>query len=192
VALVIKTGPLAEIRPPDGWGQSSPRFAATDWQVLRLLRNHPRPPRIHLVVEEWDEARIAGLHTRGDCYITLSHGEGWGIGSFDACVYGNPVIAPGWSAHLEYLAGSQTLVDYDLVAVSHSATGSYEPAQRWAAARLEHAVELLRRVAADPAGARASARPLAQRALERFGGAVVAERFIDAAIRLGLLDPAAR
>lgn len=192
VALVIKTGPLAEVRPPDRWGHSSPRFVATDWQIVRMLRNHPRPPRIHLVVEEWDEARIAGLHARGDCYITLSHGEGWGIGSFDACVYGNAVIAPGWSGHLEYLAGSRTLIDFDLVSVSHQAAGSYEPSQRWAAPHLEHAVELLRRVAADPAAARAGAQPLAQRALERFAGEVVAERFIDSAIRLGLLDSAGR
>lgn len=188
VALVIKTGPIAEIRPADDWGHTSPRFVTTDWQVARLMRNHPRPPRIHLVVDEWDEARIAGLHTRGDCYVTLTHAEGWGIGSFDACVYGNPVIATGWSGQLEYLDGSSTLVDYDLVSVSHSAVGSYEPRQHWAQPRPEHAVELLRAVAADPAAARAAAAPLAQRALERFRGEVVAERFIDSAIRLRLLD----
>ena len=191
VALVIKTGPLAELPAPDRWGLSSPRSVGTDWQVLRLLRKHPRPPRIHLVVEEWDERQIAGLHARGDCYLTLSHGEGWGIGSFDACVYGNPVIATGWSAHLEYLAGSQTLVDYDLVSVAHSAAGSYEPQQRWARPHSEHAIELLRRVAADPAAARAGAEPLRARALERFSGEVVAARFIEATTRLGLLDPAA-
>jgi glycosyltransferase involved in cell wall biosynthesis len=190
VALVIKTGPVAEVRPADNWGHSSPRFAATDWQIVRLMRNHPRPPHIHLIVDEWDEARIAGLHARGDCYVTLTHGEGWGIGSFDACVYGNPVIAPGWSAHLEYLAGSPTLVDYDLVSVAHWAVGSYEPGQRWAQPHLDHAVELMRRVAENPAAARAAAAPLGKRALERFGGEVVAEGFIDSAIRLGLLGKA--
>jgi hypothetical protein len=48
----------------------------------------------------------------------------------------------------------------------------------------------LRRVAADRAGARATAAPLRARALERFGGEVVAARFIDAATRLGLLAAA--
>jgi hypothetical protein len=191
VALVIKTGALAELPTHEPWGQSSPRAVGTDWQVLRLLRKYPRPPRIHLVVDEWGESAIAGLHTRGDCYLTLTRGEGWGIGSFDACVYGNPVIATGWSAHLEYLAGSETLVDYELVSVAHSASGSYEPRQRWAQPNLEHAVELLRAVAADPAAARAAAEPLRARALERFSGEVVAARFLDAATRLGLLDAAA-
>ena len=187
VALVVKTGQLAETRPPDLWGLSSPRFLATDWQIARLLREHPRPPRIHLIVEEWEDSRIAGLHTRGDCYLSLSHGEGWGIGSADACVYGNPVIATGWSGQLAYLAGSDTLVDYDLVAVSHLATASYEPGQTWAQPRLEHAVELLRRVAADPAAARAAAAPLRESAVARFRGEVVAGRFMDAMGRFGVL-----
>ncbi len=187
VALIVKSGPLAEIRPPDQWGQSFPRFLTTDWQIARLLRNYPRPPRIHLIVEEWDDSRIAWLHTRGDCYLTLTHGEGWGIGSADACVYGNPVIATGWSGHLAYLAGSDTLVDYDLVPVaSHLAAGSYEPGQMWAQPRIEHAVELLRRVAADPPAARTAAAPLRERALERFQGRVVAEQFIAAMARLGV------
>ena len=191
VALVVKTGLLAEVRPPDLWGQSSPRFMATDWQIARLLRDYPSPPRIHLIVEEWDDSRIAGLHARGDCYLTLTHGEGWGIGSFDACVYGNPVIATAWSGHLAYLAGSDTLVDYDLVPVSHLASASYQTGQLWAQPRLEHAVELLRRVAADPAAARTAAAPLRESALERFRGEVVAERFVAAMTRLGVLDASA-
>jgi len=188
VALVVKTGQLAEVRPADRWGRSSPRFLTTDWQIARLLRNHPHPPRIHLIVEDWDDSRIAGLHARGDCYLTLTHGEGWGIGSADACVYGNPVIATGWSGHLAYLAGSDTLVDYDLVPVSHNAAGSYEPGQLWAQPRLEHAVELLRRVAADPVAARKAAEPLRESVTERFRGEVVAERFMAAMARLGVLD----
>jgi glycosyltransferase involved in cell wall biosynthesis len=184
VALVVKTGPIAEMRPPDGWGSDSPRYQTTDWQIARLLRGHPRPPPIHLFVEEWDEPRIAALHERGDCYLTLTHGEGWGIGSFDACAHGNPVIATGWSGHLDYLEGSETLVDYDLVAVAHLAAGSYSPDQRWAQPRLEHAVERLRAVAADPAGARAAAAPLRERLLARYSGPVVAQRFIDAIDRI--------
>ena len=82
VALVVKTGVLAEVRPPDGWGQSSPRFLATDWQIARLdatssaAAAHPSG-RGGL----GRRSAIAGLHTRGDCYITLSHGEGWGLGA---------------------------------------------------------------------------------------------------------------
>lgn len=187
VMLVVKTGALMEMPSPDGWGRGSPLYLTPGWQVARLLRNHPRPPRIQLWVDEWDDARIAALHARGDCYVTLTHGEGWGIGSFDACAYGNPVIATGWSGHLAYLEGSPGLVEYDLVAVESSAPDSYSPDQRWARARLDHAVELMRRVAADPAAARRHAQGLRERVLRDYAGPVVAERFLASLAGLGAL-----
>lgn len=185
VLLVVKTGPLSEMPAPDGWGRESPLYLTTGWQVARLVRAYPRPARVQLWVDDWDDARIAALHARGDCYVTLTHGEGWGLGSFDACAYGNSVIATGWSGHLAYLEGSTTLVDYDLVPVDSSAAGSYAPDQLWAQARLEHAVELLRRVAADPAGARRCAQPLRERVLRDYAGPAVAARFLNALEGLG-------
>lgn len=187
VALVVKTGALSEMLPEDGWGRQSPLYLTSGWQVARLLREYPRPPRIQLWVDEWDAGRIAELHARGDCYITLTHGEGWGIGSFDACAYGNPVIATGWSGHLSYLNGSPWLVDCDLVPVTSRAPSSYAPDQRWARPHLDHAVALLRRVAADPAAARRDAQPLRDRVLRDYAGPVVAERFSTALKHIGAL-----
>ena len=127
---------------------------------------------MHLHVDEWGDERIAGLHARGDCYLTLTHGEGWGIGSFDACAYGNPVIATGWGGHMAYLEGSPWLVDYDLVAVDNErAVGSYAPSQRWGDPRLEHAVSLLRgSQPISPAPRRRRADPRAGRARLRTAG----------------------
>ena len=192
VTLVVKTGNLVELPPSDDWGSRSPLYLTTGWQVARLLRAYPRPPRIQLWVDEWDDERVAALHARGDCYITLTHGEGWGLGSFDACAYGNPVIATGWSGHLDYLEGSALLVDHDVVAVNSSAPRSYSPDQLWAQPRLDHAVELLRRVAADPAAARAAAAPLRDRVLRDYAGPFVAERFLAALEALGVLGGVAR
>jgi hypothetical protein len=184
VALVVKTGRYSEApRPDDDWGRDSPMSWTPSWQVARLLRDHPRAPPILLAEQRWDDGRIAGLHTRGDCYVTLSRGEGWGLGSFDACAYGNPVIATGWGGHLAYLDGCSSLVDFDLAAVVHKNPDAYSPKQRWAAPRLGHAVELLRSVAADPDGARRRAAPLRERVLREFAGPVVADRFLGAMSR---------
>ena len=169
---VTKTGPLAEVRPPDGWG----RVAAVRRDRLAgpAAAAQPPAPAAH---PPGRRGMGRGAHRRaahrGDCYITLSHGEGWGIGSFDACVYGNPVIAPGWSAHLEYLAGSQTLVDYDLVAVSLHAA----PRLLRALAAMGGGAPRARRRAAAPrrrrpgrrARGRAAARATRARALRRRG-----------------------
>ncbi|HEX5585875.1 MAG TPA: hypothetical protein VFZ17_01070, partial [Acidimicrobiia bacterium] len=85
VVLVVKTGVLSEMRPPDEWGATSPLALTTGWQVAEIVRRYPRPARIQLAVDRWPEERIAALHTRGDCFVGLARGEGWGIGAFDAC-----------------------------------------------------------------------------------------------------------
>jgi glycosyltransferase involved in cell wall biosynthesis len=191
VALVVKTTPFTDVRPLDDWGRGSPMYGTSSWEIARLLRDHPHPPRIELVVNQWDDRRIAALHTRGDCYVTLTHGEGWGLGSFDAGAYGNPVIATGWGGHLEYLEGSELLVDYDLVPVDHNAPASYGPEQSWADPRLDHAAELMRSVARDPAAARRAATPQRERVLCDYAGPVVAERFLAALVRFGVLGGSA-
>jgi glycosyltransferase involved in cell wall biosynthesis len=189
VAFVIKTGLISEMRQTDAWGITSPMFWTSSWHVARLLRRYPRPPAVHLHVDEWSDERIAALHARGDCYLTLTHGEGWGIGSFDACAYGNPVIATGWGGHMAYLEGSPFLLDYDLVAVDNErAIGSYAPSQRWGEARVDHAVSLLRGVAADLAGARSAAQPIGERLARDYAPRVVADRFLAALDKIGVFD----
>ncbi|MET0628652.1 MAG: glycosyltransferase family 1 protein [Acidimicrobiia bacterium] len=181
VVLVVKTGSLSEMRPVDEWGATSPLALTSGWQVAEIVRRYARPARIQLAVDRWPEERIAALHTRGDCYIGLARGEGWGIGAFDACAYGNPVIATGWGGYLEYLTPDDAyLVDHELVPVHHHAHVSYSPDQRWAEPSVAHATEQLQRVAADPAGARRRAAPARERVLHDFAPNAVARRFVDA------------
>ncbi len=71
VVLVVKTGPRIEM-PPGEWGAGNPWSWTTGWQVASLVREYRNPARIRVEVETWSEARIAGLHTRGDCYVTLA------------------------------------------------------------------------------------------------------------------------
>jgi glycosyltransferase involved in cell wall biosynthesis len=179
VVLVVKTGPRIEM-PPGEWGAGNPMSWTTAWQVAALVREYRNPARVRVEAEAWTDDRIAGLHARGDCYLTLARGEGWGIGAFDATAYGNPVVATGWGGFLEYLdADTAFLVDHSLAAVEHNAFASYSPDQQWAAPDLDHAVELLREVLADPSRARKRAAPASERVLTRYAPARVAQRFLD-------------
>ena len=38
------------------------------------------------------------IHAIGDCYVSLTHGEGWGMGAFDAATLGKPVLITGWGS----------------------------------------------------------------------------------------------
>lgn len=180
VRLVVKTGLAVEVPPEGEW--STHRLAWTTWgQVAKLVSRHRNPAAVQLEVGTWGEDQIAALHTRGDVYVTLTRGEGWGIGAVDAATYGNPVVATGWGAFAEVLDPDATaFVDHELVPVRHMVPTSYSPDQRWAEPDLDHAVELLRAVAADLDGARARARPQAERLRRELAPAVVASRFRDA------------
>ena len=99
------------------------------------------------------------LHERGNCFVSLCRSEGWGLGAFDAAASGNPVVTTGFGGHLDYLAGTDYLVRFDLVPVDDPAGyPSYAPDQHWAEPDLDHGAELLRHVMAhrDEAAARAA------------------------------------
>jgi glycosyltransferase involved in cell wall biosynthesis len=181
VMLVVKTGVRIEMPPVEQWGASHPMAWTTGWQVAHLVSGYRNPARIRLETGRWTDEQIAGLHERGDCYVSLARGEGWGIGAFDACAYGNPVIATGWGGPLEYLDDRHAcLVRSRLVPVEHVALASYSTDQRWAEPDLRHAVQHMRTVASDLDTARARAAPLRARVLRDYAPASVAKRFIDA------------
>jgi glycosyltransferase involved in cell wall biosynthesis len=158
VLLVVKTTYL-DVRVPFVEGARVARPGTTPFALARLLAGRPDPPPIHLVTRHLSDAEIAGLHRRGDCYVSLARSEGWGLGAFDAACFGNPVVTTGFGGQLDYLGGTPYLVDYTLVPVHSSpGTASYTEDQRWADPDVDHAAALLRRVAADPKEAAAAAR----------------------------------
>ena len=181
VVLVVKTGPATEMPPDPGFGADHPLAYTTGWQLAALIRNHPDPPRIRLEPQSWSTAEIAGLHHRGDVFVALARGEGWGMGAFDACAYGNPVVMTGWGGQLTYLDPAATaLVESRLVPIVHHVPSSYSPDQHWAEPDVAHAVELMRSVAGDLPAARRRAESQQARVLREFAPARVAEGFLAA------------
>lgn len=182
VALVVKTTQESLAPPLGEWGSGTGLAGTTALEVARLIREYRRPARVRLdVAPDVPTERIAGLHTRGDCYVSLARGEGWGLGAFDACAYGNPVVTTGWGGQLDYLGLDQEwLVDYEIVPVSHRVQSSYSPDQNWAEPSIEHGVELLRKVAADLDGARRRAAPLRERVRRDYAPPVVAGKLLAA------------
>jgi hypothetical protein len=50
-----------------------------------------------------DEAQLVELHIDGDCFVSATRGEGWGLGMFEAAILGKAVIAPRWGGQLDFL-----------------------------------------------------------------------------------------
>ncbi len=191
VALVVHTtaDDLVAWRRTGTWPPGPPGMAhdprLTTWFALaRVLAGRDRAPEITLSTRHLAPEEVDGLHARGDCFVSLSRGEGWGLCAFDAVAAGNPVVATGWGATAEFLPdGYPYLVDHDLVPTTDDEPDAWwtpDPQQRWARARLDHAARLLRRVADDRAEARSWGAVAGDHVRRRFGEATVTAQLLDA------------
>ncbi len=177
VLLIVKTTHVDHTVPNAG-GSKLVEPGMTSWALARLIAGRRDAPAVRLLLGTRADEEITALHARGDCFVSLSHGEGWGIGAFDAAAFGRPVVTTGWSGHLDFLGGSPYLVDYELVAVNDPlGEPSYTSDQRWAEPDLAHASALLAEIAADPRDARAWAAEQAREINDRFSPARVAAEF---------------
>jgi len=70
---------------------------------LRMHKDESCYPQHVIWSEEIDEEMLQGLHRSCDCYVTMSHGEGWDVPAFEAMCYGNTPICPKEGGHLEYI-----------------------------------------------------------------------------------------
>lgn len=143
--------------------------------VRRITRRYKKPPRIRLMTSVVSDQAMNELHRRGDCYVSLCRGEGWGIGAFDAAAHGKPVVMTGFGGQLDYLDRTLAyLVNYSLVPVNDpTAPRSYSPDQQWAEPDIGRAVQLLREVMARPDEAKARGRALRADVLTRFNARAV-------------------
>ncbi|MEY2569035.1 MAG: hypothetical protein QOE35_3564 [Actinomycetota bacterium] len=163
--------------------RAAPGTTAGALARLAAVHGGPAAPAVELTTLDLEDAAIAGLHTRGDCFVSLCRSEGWGLGGFDAAAYGNPVVMTGFGGQLDWLdADAAWRVDHEVVAVD-SPDASYTPDQHWAEPSVDHGAALLREVFEAGAAARARAAPLAERIATRCSPAAVAGAYADSVDR---------
>ncbi len=119
VALIVKTDVwdlLSLKKLQQGEVIDPPRFFARNWWTIAgIISEYPNPAKIHVISKDVPQQTIDALHTRGDCFVSLSYAEGWGLGAFDAALYSNPSIITGWGGQLDYLGEDYPLlVEYEL------------------------------------------------------------------------------
>lgn len=129
------------------------------------------------------EKRIRQLHYDSDCYVTCTRGEGWGLGSFEAAIIGNPVIATGFSGMKDYLDvySNTYYVNYFLFpcvaepeeAIIHGVRGDQEMAE----ADLGHLRRLMRQAYKDGWGRTPYWTDHQDRFRQRFSQEAVGEQF---------------
>lgn len=187
VALVIHTtreDHVAIARSLQGAMPPARAQLETWFTLATILAGHRSVPEITLSTRALTRAELAELHRRCDCFVLLSHGEGWGLGAFEAAAAGNPVIVTGWGGTLEFLPdGYPYRVDYDLVPTTTAEPDSWwapRPGEHWANARIDHAAALLRRTFEHRGEARAWGLALRSHLIASFSQERVAPQLLDA------------
>jgi glycosyltransferase involved in cell wall biosynthesis len=182
VALVVKTGALGFGAPPDYASEATLALAqaAVDAATDEVDRD---APTICMLPYELTGRGVDLVHELGDAYVSLTHGEGWAIGMFDAATRGTPVIATGWGGHLDYLGDAWPGAvpwRYGAVPAWPPLKPSYWPSQRWAVPDMPEAIRMMRGIVDDASGARAAAAAIAERIANRYAEPRVASELMAA------------
>jgi ADP-heptose:LPS heptosyltransferase/glycosyltransferase involved in cell wall biosynthesis len=163
--------------------KTNPGAANVARQAVEKARLQTRSEaRVDIRCEAWNEAQIEALYARGDCYVSLHRGEGWGYPLFEAASRGTPVIATNYSGPLEYLNPQEHhLVEYELSPV-HQPYLYYHPRMRWAEPNLTQAAELMRWVYDNRESAKEQAVKASERIQQAYSldavGAMARERLL--------------
>lgn len=105
-------------------------------QVVNEARRGPYP-RVHLLHGEMSDPEVAALyhHPQIKGLVALTRGEGYGLPILEAAASGLPVIATGWSGHMDFLKhGKFVSIYYQLADVHPSRVDGkiFVQGSRWA------------------------------------------------------------
>jgi glycosyltransferase involved in cell wall biosynthesis len=186
VSLLIHTTPqdlVAAGRPARPGQPPTGRGVPTWYTLAEALAGRRHVPQIKLSTQPLTRAEVDALHRSGDCFVSLSRGEGWGLCAFDAGAVGNPVIITGWGGSRDFLPrGYPYCVDYDLIPTLVEEPDAWwqpRPRERWAKAHVAHAATLLRHVYEHLDEARAWGATLRSNIRQHFNEKQVIERLLE-------------
>ena len=118
-----------------------------------------RKCKIYLLHGDLDDKEVHSLfeNSKIKAFLTLTHGEGFGLPIFEAAYTGMPIVSPGWSGQLDFLVDKNTgkskfyNVEYDLHPIPENVVweGVIIKESMWANAREHSAKQKMRECYSD-------------------------------------------
>ncbi len=109
-------------------------FGSSGKSLKKLVGAHPSRNKLIHLTDSLSPADLAWIHHQGDCFVSCTRGEGWGMGAYEAAWFGNAVAMTSYGGQLDYLSsGDAYLIPYTLgpVETAYGRT-SYSTEQKWA------------------------------------------------------------
>jgi len=108
-----------------------------------------------------------------DCFVSPHRSEGFGLNIAESMYFSKPVIATAYSANMDFMDDSNSyLLNYHLCVIKEQA-GPYLPGYVWAEPDLDHLVDLMRHIFANPDEAAEKAARGAQKIRNDYSKAVI-------------------
>jgi glycosyltransferase involved in cell wall biosynthesis len=139
-------------------------------------------PKIKLLHGNMKTNEIAALysHPKIKMYVTATRGEGYGLPLIEAAAAGLPVVATGWSGHLQFLQKENFgCVDYSMVEISESRADGriFEKGFRWAEPDEASFKKEIRKVYDDHKLAKRKAREMMKSIRQNFNSAAIKKQY---------------
>jgi len=149
---------------------------------LKYLAPYESYPKIYLISDMLSNEEIAGLHKRGNCYVSLDRGEGFGLSPFLAGSIGKPIIVTGFGGSTEYAKPDNSyLVNYTLTPVSGMPWSPwYRGEQLWAEPDVKHGADLMKYVYSNKEEAYHRGSQLQQYIHTNFSYEIIGNKIISA------------
>lgn len=173
VVLVLKTY-------RSDYSENEKAAIRTTLQRLKDIMPMDHYPKVVLISDMLSEQEIAAVHKRGDCYVSLDRGEGYGCSPFQAGAAGNPIIITGFGGSLEYAKEDNSyLVDYQLTpCFGMPWCPWYTGKMLWAEPNVIHGAELMKQVYNNKEEAAARGKKLQSYIYNNFSWEHIADKII--------------
>lgn len=152
-------------------------------QVLEQVRKGPYP-RVHLLHGMMDDAEMTALykHPSVKGLLTLTRGEGFGLPILEAAAADVPVLATGWSGHLDYMKlGKFIKFDFELKQIPASRVDKniFMADAKWAEVNESDVKRKLMKFRERPSIPSEWAQALGPRVRESFSFSSISKRYDD-------------
>lgn len=184
VGLVLKTNM--------GKGTTMDR-ALCEKYIFDMLEKHRKTsfPKFYFLHGNMKSEQVNALyaHPNIKAYVTATRGEGYGLPLVEAAASGLPIVATGWSGHLEFLDKDLFYdVDYNLKEIAESRLDNriFVKGVRWAEPVKESFQRQCRSIYEDYTNAKEKAKKQKERVFKGFNSAKIKreyDRFLDGLLK---------